>query len=101
MYRIGEPGPPRRAGRTASVFFRSAPGGASGSSPTPAYPPTTTAPNATSAWLKASGYLRGLTRAQQFCAIPSNLSAAAQHGRNSFDTLILLAEGRPWLSALS
>jgi hypothetical protein len=30
-------------------------------------------------------------------AIRSYLSTAAKHGRNFFDTLVMLAEGRPWL----
>ena len=48
---------------------------------------------------KVSGCLRTLTGAQQFCAIRSYLSTAAKHGRNFFDTLIMLAEGRAWLPA--
>ena len=48
---------------------------------------------------KISGCLRTLTGAQQFCAIRSYLSTAAKHGRNFFDTLIMLAEGQPWLPA--
>jgi transposase len=50
---------------------------------------------------KVSGCLRTLTGAQQFCAIRSYLSTAAKHGRNFFDTLVMLAEGRPWLPAMS
>jgi len=46
---------------------------------------------------KVSGCLRSLTGAQQFCAIRSYLSTAAKHGRHMFDTLVMLAEGRPWL----
>ena len=46
---------------------------------------------------KVSGCLRTLTGAQQFCAIRSYLSTAAKHGKHLFDTLVLLAEGRPWL----
>jgi transposase len=46
---------------------------------------------------KVSGCLRTLTGATQFCAIRSYLSTAAKHGRNFFDTLVMLAEGRPWL----
>lgn len=49
---------------------------------------------------KVSGCLRTLTAAQQFCAIRSYLSTAAKHGRQFFDTLVMLAEGRPWLSAI-
>jgi transposase len=48
---------------------------------------------------KISGCLRTLTGAQQFCAIRSYLSTAAKHGRNFFDTLVMLAEGQPWLPA--
>ena len=48
---------------------------------------------------KVSGCLRTLTGAKQFCAIRSYLSTAAKHGRNFFDTLVMLAEGRPWLPA--
>ena len=48
---------------------------------------------------KVSGCLRTLTGAQQFCAIRSYLSTAAKHGRTFFDTLVMLAEGRPWLPA--
>jgi transposase len=50
---------------------------------------------------KVSGCLRSLTGAQQFCAIRSYLSTAAKHGRNSFDTLVMLADGHPWLPAHS
>jgi transposase len=46
---------------------------------------------------KVSGCLRSLTGAQQFCAIRSYLSTAAKHGRNFLDTLVMLADGRPWL----
>jgi transposase len=49
---------------------------------------------------KVSGCLRTLTGATQFCAIRSYLSTAAKHGRHSFDTLVMLAEGRPWLPAI-
>jgi transposase len=49
---------------------------------------------------KVSGCLRTLTGAQQFCAIRSYLSTAAKHGNHFFDTLIMLAEGRPWLPAI-
>jgi transposase len=49
---------------------------------------------------KASGCLRTLLGAQQFCAIRSYLSTAAEHGRQLFDTLVMLAEGRPWLPAV-
>ena len=48
---------------------------------------------------KVSGCLRTLTGAQQFCAIRSYLSTAAKHGRNFFDTLVMLTEGRPWMPA--
>ncbi|WP_133806164.1 IS66 family transposase [Kribbella caucasensis] len=50
---------------------------------------------------KVSGCLRTLTGAQQFCAIRSYLSTAAKHGKHFFDTLVMLAEGRPWLPTLS
>ena len=50
---------------------------------------------------KVSGCLRTLTGAKQFCAIRSYLSTAAKHGRNFFDTLVMLAEGRPWQPAHS
>ena len=46
---------------------------------------------------KVSGCLRTLTGAQQFCAIRSYLSTAAKHGRTFLDTLVMLAEGRPWM----
>jgi hypothetical protein len=46
---------------------------------------------------KVSGCLRTLTGARQFCAIRSYLSTAAKHGRHFFDTLVMLAEGHPWL----
>jgi transposase len=49
---------------------------------------------------KVSGCLRTLTGAQQFCAIRSYLSTAAKHGNQFFDTLVMLAEGRPWLPAI-
>jgi transposase len=48
---------------------------------------------------KVSGCLRTLTGAKQFCAIRSYLSTAAKHGQHHFDTLVTLAEGRPWLPA--
>ena len=46
---------------------------------------------------KVSGCLRTLTGAKQFCAIRSYLSTAAKHRQNLFDTLVMLAEGRPWM----
>ena len=49
---------------------------------------------------KVSGCLRTLTGATQFCAIRSYLSTAARHGRHFFETLVMLAEGRPWLPAI-
>jgi transposase len=49
---------------------------------------------------KVSGCLRTLTGAQQFCAIRSYLSTAAKHGHHFYDTLVMLAEGRPWLPAI-
>ena len=48
---------------------------------------------------KVSGCMRTLTGAKQFCAIRSYLSTAAKHGRQLFDTLVMLAEGQPWLPA--
>jgi transposase len=49
---------------------------------------------------KVSGCLRTLTGAKQFCAIRSYLATAAKHGKHFFDTLVMLAEGRPWLPAI-
>jgi transposase len=49
---------------------------------------------------KVSGCLRTLTGAQQFCAIRSYLSTAAKHGKHFFDTLVMLAEGHPWVPAI-
>jgi hypothetical protein len=49
---------------------------------------------------KVSGCLRTLTGAKQFCAIRSYLSTAAKHGKHFFNTLVMLAEGRPWLPAI-
>ena len=46
---------------------------------------------------KVSGCLRTLTGARQFCAIRSYLSTAAKHGQNFLGTLVMLAEGRPWM----
>lgn len=48
---------------------------------------------------KVSGCLRTLPGAKQFCAIRSYLSTAAKHGRHLFDTLVMLAEGQPWMPA--
>jgi len=48
---------------------------------------------------KISGCMRTLTGAKQFCAIRSYLSTAAKHGHNYFDTLVMLAEGQPWMPA--
>jgi transposase len=48
---------------------------------------------------KVSGCLRSLTGAKHFCAIRSYLSTAAKHGKHFFGTLVMLAEGRPWLPA--
>ncbi len=48
---------------------------------------------------KVSGCLRTLTGARQFCAIRSYLSTAAKHGRTFLDTLVMLAEGQPWMPA--
>jgi transposase len=49
---------------------------------------------------KVSGCLRTLSGAQHFCAIRSYLSTAAKHGKHFFDTLVMLAEGHPWLPAI-
>ena len=48
---------------------------------------------------KISGCLRTLTGAKQFCVIRSYLSTAAKHGQRLFDTLVMLAEGQPWMPA--
>ena len=48
---------------------------------------------------KVSGCLRTLAGAKQFCAIRSYLSTAAKHGQRLFDTLVMLAEGQPWMPA--
>jgi hypothetical protein len=50
---------------------------------------------------KISGCLRTMTGARQFCAIRSYLSAAAKHGLAFFDALIMLAEGEPWIPAVT
>jgi transposase len=49
---------------------------------------------------KVSGCLHTLTGAKQFCAIRSYLSTGAKHGKHLFDTLVMLAESRPWLPAI-
>ncbi|HZN73289.1 MAG TPA: transposase [Micromonosporaceae bacterium] len=49
---------------------------------------------------KISGCLRTLDGAQQFCAIRSYLSTAAKHGMRLFDSLVSLAERRPWIPAI-
>jgi hypothetical protein len=46
---------------------------------------------------KVSGCLRTLAGARQFCAIRSYLSTAAKHDLGSFDALVMLAGGRPWI----
>jgi transposase len=48
---------------------------------------------------KVSGCLRTMTGARQFCTIRSYLSTAAKHGLSSFDALVMLAEGQPWMPA--
>ena len=48
---------------------------------------------------KVSGCLRTLTGARQFCAIRSYLSTTAKHGVGSFNALVMLTEGRPWMPA--
>jgi hypothetical protein len=50
---------------------------------------------------KVSGCLRTLAGAEQFCAIRSYLFTAAKHGQNFFDTLVMLAQGNPWMPAHS
>jgi transposase len=46
---------------------------------------------------KVSGCLRTLTGAEQFCTIRSYLATAAKHGIHFFESLVALANGRPWL----
>ncbi len=46
---------------------------------------------------KVSGCQRTLTGARQFCAIRSYLATAAKHGIHFFESLVQLADGRPWL----
>jgi len=46
---------------------------------------------------KVSGCLRTMTGAEQFCAIRSYLATAAKHGIHFFESLVALAERRPWL----
>lgn len=46
---------------------------------------------------KVSGSMRTLTGAKQFCTIRSYLSTAAKHGHQFLDTLVILAEGQPWI----
>jgi transposase len=48
---------------------------------------------------KVSGCARTLTGARQFCAIRSYLSTAAKHGVHSFDALLKLTQGHPWMPA--
>ena len=50
---------------------------------------------------KASGCLRTLTGAKQFCAIRSYLSTAAKHGKHFFQVLVMLTDGRPWLPGIN
>ena len=50
---------------------------------------------------KVSGGLRTLTGAKQFCAIRSYLSTAAKHGMHSFDALVMLTNGHPWIPAIA
>src|SRR5262249_26451331 len=49
---------------------------------------------------KVSGCLATLPATTKFWAIRSYLSTPAKHGRHFFDTLVMLAEGRPWLPAI-
>ncbi|MDB4873009.1 MAG: hypothetical protein JWL97_4013 [Gemmatimonadales bacterium] len=46
---------------------------------------------------KAAGCLRTLTGVAQFCTIRSYLATCTKHGIGSFDALVQLAEGHPWL----
>jgi transposase len=48
---------------------------------------------------KVSGCLRTMTGARQFCAIRTYLSTAVKHGLGSFDALVMLTEGEPWMPA--
>lgn len=50
---------------------------------------------------KVSGCLRTLTGAEQFCSIRSYLATASKHGIGFFHALTILAEGRPWMPALT
>jgi transposase len=50
---------------------------------------------------KISGCLRTMTGARQFCAIRSYLSTAAKHGLAFSDALVMLAEGMPWMPAVT
>ena len=50
---------------------------------------------------KISGCLRTMTGARQFCAIRSYLSTAGKHGLAFFDALVMLAEGEPWMPAVT
>jgi transposase len=47
------------------------------------------------------GCLRTMTGARQFCAIRSYLSTAAKHGLAFSDALVVLAEGEPWMPAVT
>ena len=48
---------------------------------------------------KVSGCLRIMTGARQFCAIRTYLSTAVKRGLGSFDALVMLTEGEPWMPA--
>ena len=48
---------------------------------------------------KISGRLTSEKRTQDRYTILGYVSTAAKHGRNFFDTLVMLAEGRPWMPA--
>ena len=50
---------------------------------------------------KVSGCLRTLTGAEQFCSIRSYLATASKHVIGFFHALTILAEGRPWMPALT
>jgi hypothetical protein len=49
--------------------------------------------------IKASGCMRSMTGAQNFCAIRSCLSTAAKHGIGMLDALTQVATGTTWISA--
>lgn len=46
---------------------------------------------------KASGCLRTMAGARQFCATRSYLATAAKHGLGLFHVLVMLTAGQPWI----